>query len=388
VITKRVTFLGWFVLFLFVVGTVFGIDVIRNGLGFIPCFCGVLFLFELVGLCFRKSRLSVRSMNQSPVFAGEKREVGLEVKALNKISRAKLALYPVMGAPDYKTFEEAREPKEEKRNIVDRSLKYYRWRWLVDDRGFQAQESEELAMEKGEVRQVRLSTEFYERGVWSLIDVRIKLEGVFGLLRRSLKTSGKRLEVYVAPEVVPVSISEMLGVARSDDSSMETAQVVGDSQEFLSLREYQPGDSWSQVNWKAMARTDKMMIQENEANAMPRYTIHMVSRGMSKRELETALSAVCSIMIVLSERGELGQVMISHGEGRKVIDWTYEREKLLRELAAIKYDVPWEAEGEPAPPEGLVLEVSQNGQVGADRVLIRIEGDSVNGIPIKEGIVI
>ena len=384
VVAKRVSFMGWFLIAIIAISSFFGTDMLSNGLGFLACFGVVVLFVEVCSLLFRKSPVEVSSIPQGLVYAGAEGIISLNVKALEKVKRMRVALYPWKAGVKFQEFRECREPLEEKRNIFDRKMKFYRWKWLNEKRSFLAKESPQLKMEKGEVQKISLPTIFYKRGAWELTDARAKLAGIFGLLERSRKTVGKRTIMYVAPKVTPVTFNPTFGMQSSQEDHLETTQRVGESQEFLSLREYKPGDSWSKVNWKAMARTDKMMVQENEAFSVPRYTLLWNTTGMDLEEFETAASAVTSLMLTLSDRGESGQVVIDHG-GQRSYDWSLDREALLRVLAEIQPKERW-IDDEQTTLEGMVYIIAKETQKYAEAESVKISGNCVNGIPVEEGI--
>jgi len=218
-----------------------GTDVLHNGLGLLFCFGAFLLFVEIVSLCFRRSKVRVRNGRVPIVYAGSKASIPFVVSAQSDVKRCQLALYPISGGVSFTEFYNTPEPGEEKRNIVDRILKFYRWRWLHEKRDFLARETSLMELKACEQKEVSVEAEFHERGKWPLVDLRVKLLGVFGLIKRSRKTAGKRTEVYVAPKLYPVSVSLMLGVGKAEELAMETHPQVGESQEFLSMREYRPG---------------------------------------------------------------------------------------------------------------------------------------------------
>lgn len=384
-VRRRVTFLGWLVIAMVFLSAFFGTDVLNNALGFLFCFCAFMLFVEIVSLLFRKSQVQVRSVPVGVVHSGCATPVPFVVKALGRVTRCQLALYPRGEGVKFRQFYEAREPMEERRNVVDRVLKFYRWRWMNDQRAFSASESESLELAKGEERKVMLETHFYERGVWSLVDVRAKLPGVFGLLERSRKTNGERGEIYVAPQIYPVSIDVQYGAGKTDEASLETRPQVGESQEFLSMREYRPGDSWRKVNWKAMARTEKAMVQEYEEFAVPHYTVHWNTAGMSAVELETAAAVTASVVHYFANAGEVGQVIITHGEGARDYDWSQQYEELMRALAEIQREELW---AETTLPEnvGLTYQITKEATEGLQNLVV--DGARINGINIAEGILL
>ena len=76
--------------------------------------------------------------------------------------------------------------------------------------------------------------------------------------------------------------------------------------EFYALREYLPGDSFRSINWKALARTGEMMVNEKTRDAVTDVFVIVDTRDVSrigtvlKNPLEMGTVAVTSVSIIFS----------------------------------------------------------------------------------------
>ena len=391
VLSKRVTFMGWLVLAMAGLSAGAGTNVAENAIGFLFCLGGIVIAVELGTLFFRRCPVSVQVTAPHTVHAGERVPVQLHVTALKPVHRCHLALYPWLSQVSRQRFISTPEPGEERRNPVDRFLKFYRWKWLNQQRGFSPTETQDLTMERDDQESHALELTFYQRGSWELVDVRAKLVGAFGLFQRSMKTGGQRGTVIVAPRLVPVFLGHNWPGGHSLEDAAHTQPTSGDSQEFLSLRDYHPGDSWRQVNWKALARSGKMMVQEYERPSAPRSTLHWNTSGMSAVEFETAASAVASLAQTLGAKGEAGSVILQHGAQTREYEWLTQSEELLAALAHLDHSLPWESR---ATSSQAPCEPSVEGQYyylacapqPQDCTFLQVEADRINGTPITEGL--
>ena len=57
----------------------------------------------------------------------------------------------------------------------------------------------------------------------------------------------------------------------------------GEGSNFYNLREYVPGDPMRKVNWKAFARSGKMMVNDFERDAVSDIILIIDSRNVSKQ---------------------------------------------------------------------------------------------------------
>lgn len=120
-----------------------------------------------------------------------------------------------------------------------------------------------------------------------------------------LPTSAKQLGVRVRPRP-PQRTSEL-------SKSLRAAP--GD--EFFALREYLPGDSLGNVNWKASARMQRIITNEFLPQEPPRYLLYVDTRGTTAETGEvdaferTLELAAILIDALLEARAHVGLVLLS-----------------------------------------------------------------------------
>jgi uncharacterized protein (DUF58 family) len=101
-----------------------------------------------------------------------------------------------------------------------------------------------------------------ERGSWVLGPVVLRIEGVFGLVQRSLRYEPTD-SVLVTPSLAGVRHLRLLAVQhRLRDAGIRSIRRRGEGSSFASLREYAVGDDPRHVDWKATARRQKLMTRE------------------------------------------------------------------------------------------------------------------------------
>lgn len=152
------------------------------------------------------------------------------------------------------------------------------------------------------------------RGLHALGDLRLVVQGPWGLVARSAVLPGRQ-EVRVEPALV--DLSRTLALAASDrlDLGSRRLRLRGGETEFESLREYVPGDEVRRVDWKAFARRGVPMVRELE-----------LERGQE--------------LLLLIDRGRRMRATSSEGEnaGWTKLDWALDAALQLAAVALAKGD--------------------------------------------------
>lgn len=99
---------------------------------------------------------------------------------------------------------------------------------------------------------------FTKRGIYRYGDYTLESSFPFTLFRKNIKVHNPE-EVIVYPEIKGIDelIPELI---KSDYTAYTTRHAPGD--EFLMIREFRYGDSMRQIQWKASAKTRKLMVKD------------------------------------------------------------------------------------------------------------------------------
>jgi len=175
--------------------------------------------------------------------------------------------------PAYEEWRRAREPGEERRNWWDRTVGYFRWRWLIERRLPRDVERAELgALAPGERRELRLAFTPRRRGRIEFAGLTIGRPDPLGLVRGlvRLPLAARLIALprrYRLPEIA------LPGRRKFQPGGVSLAASVGDSEEFLALRDYRPGDPLQRVHWKSYARTGKPVVKEYQDEFFERHAL-------------------------------------------------------------------------------------------------------------------
>jgi uncharacterized protein (DUF58 family) len=220
--------------------------------------------------------------------------------------------------PGFEEWRRAREPGEEQRNWFDRNAGYFRWRWLIERRLPERPEEAPLPrLAPGEQASVRLSMTPRRRGRISLEGVTLGRADPLGLVRGLARV---RLEARVTalPRRYRLPGLALSGRRKFQPGGVSLAASVGDSEEFLMLREYRPGDPLHRVHWKSFARAGKPVVKEFQDEFFERHALVLdtsTDRG-EDQAFEAAVALAASFVCTLDTQECLLDLLFVGGEVR------------------------------------------------------------------------
>lgn len=152
-----------------------------------------------------------------------------------------------------------------------------------------------------------------ERGVFPLGPLQIGLTDPFGLAIQTREAApGAKLVVY--PRVDRIApLSQSRGADPTGSTGHPSLAAGGD--DFYALRPYQTGDDLRRVHWPSSARSDEIMIRQDELPWQGQITVLADLRAPqhSPASLELALSAVASILQASSLAGRQVRLVTTDG---------------------------------------------------------------------------
>ncbi len=274
-VRRTTTLSGRWLLIMTLVALVFGLNTQATMLYQLAAFLLVVLLISFP-LSFRFSPQTTGTRNiPATCTVGEK--LTYTLRLVNKGAKKERGLLFREHAPDtlptFAEFDKTPESGEEKRNFVDRSLKYYRWLWLIKRKvgaAFPLISLEEIP--PGEEREMEVSFTAQKRGYLHLDGYSLVRAEPLGLFKKEILT---RLEknILVLPRTYPVSDIHFDGSRKYHQGGISSAAKYGDSQEFIALREYQAGDSIRHIDWKATARLQKPILRQYQDEYFSRFGI-------------------------------------------------------------------------------------------------------------------
>lgn len=315
----------------------------KNSIFQIFCFPLALVVISLTWTLFRRARLAAELDLPRHATAGEPMPYTVRLRNTGRRTLRSFFLEqtPPDPRPSLREFAGTSEPDEETRNLFDRTMVYYRWQWLIARKGaFTAGESpENTDLAAGAERKISMRLTPARRGVIQMAALRALLPDPLGFFQRCKPIACTPARLVVLPKRYRLPHLIMPGSAAFRIGGEETSNAIGNTGEFVGLREYRPGDPLRQIHWKSWAHTGRPMVKELEDNFFPRYALVLDTFPGSPDEsvFEEMVSVAASFIVGLDRSESLLDLMFIAGEAHTVTAGRgMERaEKLLEVLAGV-----------------------------------------------------
>ncbi len=150
----------------------------------------------------------------------------------------------------------------------------------------------------------------YRRGVYQAGPMELSGSDPLGLFPWKKKLPNTQVSVVIYPEIIPLAKPFSIQRGRIGGSSRTTDKAYEDVSRYLGMRDYQPGDPFRIINWKASARRGKLQTMDYERTIhAPAWVILDTAREAypeRHREawIERAISAVASICTAYGAVGQ------------------------------------------------------------------------------------
>jgi uncharacterized protein (DUF58 family) len=152
------------------------------------------------------------------------------------------------------------------------------------------------------------------RGRFEIGPLRATLTDPFGLVSSSKRVLGTE-QVIVYPRVHEIVAPPDIGGLDLDRDHPAVRPRVETSGDFMTLREYAPGDDLRHVHWRSTARRGHLMMRQNETRRRAPVLVMLDVRPAThdRASFERAVEAVASIATALDRAGRPFEVAWSTG---------------------------------------------------------------------------
>ena len=233
----------------------------------------------------------------------------------NSGTRAEAGLSLIDGLEDaFPSFDEFRrvdDPADRRRNWFDRVVGYPRLLGFIQRRRGAALAPIDLpAIPPRDETRIDAVLLPLRRGYLRFSDIRIARPDPLGLFR-GLQRHEKPASLLVLPRLYRVPRIRLEGRRRYQRGGMSLASAVGDSQEFLSLREYRPGDPLRSIHWRSFARLGKPVVKEFQDEFFVRHGLILdtFAEAAALARFEEAVSVAASLAVAVPDQDSLLDLM-------------------------------------------------------------------------------
>lgn len=292
---------------------IFGVNT-RQTLAY-QVFALLVALLLLSVLCTLRLRLPLRVTRELPrcATAGVPLRYALQVANQGARREPGLALSDELENPfpGFHEFLATRDPQDARRNWFDRAVGYPRLLGLMQRKRGATIAPLDLPEVPPHAR-VRVDAEILplRRGYLRFAGLSVARPDPLGLFL-ALQAQDACAALLVAPRLYRVPRIRLDGHRRYQPGGMSLTSMVGDSQEFLSLRDYRPGDPLRAIHWRSFARLGRPVVKEFHDEFFVRHglVLDTFAADLPALHFEEAVSVAASFAVAGPDQDSLLDLM-------------------------------------------------------------------------------
>jgi uncharacterized protein (DUF58 family) len=298
---RKLTPAGWVVAALLVACGVFGLNTKDSLIYQLFGLALGLLAVAFVASARTRMRLAVKRSLPPVVTTGIPFEYEVRIENLRDTAHEALRVEEVLAVPSasHREFVSYKVREDRSRNLFDRMVGYPRWVSLMQLKsGARVQPAAIEALGARAAKSVRLHCVALRRGELRFEAVRIARVEPLGLMNANLRI--RLPETLLAmPRVYSVAPLQLPGSRRLQPGGVAFAGRVGDAEEFVSLRDYRPGDTPRRIHWKAWARTGRPVVKQYRDEYFVRHALLLDTfPSGDAAPFEAAVSLAASLLMM------------------------------------------------------------------------------------------
>jgi hypothetical protein len=261
-------------------------------------FCTLV--FARLSIKVRSPDVSVRRLLPKYATAGVPFEYFISViNDGNRVERdLKVIDNPKIIPPDLAQFERMREPGEETRNAYDRWLGFHRFIWLQKlNTGISLENADVPDVELLSHAQAIVEATPLRRGHVYFESTTVLHPDPFGLNYGATEFDNRE-HLTVLPKRYPVPRRfEFKGGRHFQPGGINSTWSIGESDEFVSLRDYRDGDPIRKIHWASSAKREKPVVKEFQDEFFIRQALIVDTFGDNPVVFEEVISVAASLLM-------------------------------------------------------------------------------------------
>jgi len=283
---------------------IFGVDT-RQTLSFqIMVFTLVLLFAAMLAALGFRARLQIRRTLPLLASVGEPLRYRMRITNHTAHIQRGLSVEEVFYTPkpSFEEFNNSTLWNLEQTNWFDNYVGYPRWTWLLFQRkGSIVKEHAMPELAVGASCELRMELIPIRRGMIYFSGVRLSKPDPLGIFK-ALRILPCADQLLVLPKRYIIPPLHLPGRRKYQPGGVNLAMSVGDSEEFLALREYRPGDPLRHIHWNSWAKLNKPVVKEFQDEFFVRHAlvldtfVHGVSHTHFEEAVSVASSLACSVL--------------------------------------------------------------------------------------------
>lgn len=194
---------------------------------------------------------------------------------------------------------------------LSRRTGFQRWQHLVARSERVHVEPQSLpAIGPNQSLDVRVTLTPKRRGRLEFSRLIIQKPDIFGFFNK-LFSIPRTQSLLILPKLYPLKPIVLPGSRKYQPGGVALASSVGDSEEFVALREYRPGDPLKRIHWRSWARLNEPVVKEFQEEFFVRYALILDTFCQDADDVvfEEAVSIAASIVHTMHDSDSLLDLM-------------------------------------------------------------------------------
>ncbi len=311
---SRVTKFGMIIVMSTIFSGVFGLDTWKSLAYQLFSLLFLLLLIASLASLWLKAKVNLKRVLPRYAMINQVIEYQVVIQNLTNKQQIGLSFLEQLpeACPSWQSFSQIKEPAEDKRNWFDRKGGYYRLLWLIRrQRGGLVNEIDLPIIPAQQTVTAKVKLLPIRRGSIYFNQALIGMPEPLGLFKSYTKILLPQ-SLLVLPKSYPLPRQFILAGGRKlQPGGMTLASNLGDSREFVSLREYRSGDPIRHIHWKSWARLGKPIVKEYQEEYFQRFGLILDSFSGFEFDpiFEEAVSVAASFAKQLSTQEGLLDLM-------------------------------------------------------------------------------
>lgn len=292
---------------------VFGIDTRRTlAFQFFALSAIIMMIAIISTITFRNN---FRLRRHLPQFGtqGQPLHYQVSIENLNPSFQEDLILIDELDSPfpSFSEFISSSDSQDKNRNWFDRKIGYPKLVSLLHKkRGASISPLNIRKLAPNEQTDLGVELLPIRRGYLHLAQSRVARPDPFGLFR-AFHTTQQKDTLLILPKTYDAPAIHLSGSRKYQQGGLNQASLIGDSQEFLSLRDYRPGDPLRSIHWRSYAKLAKPIVKEFQDEFLVRQGLVLDTFIENASELlfEEAVSVAASFAVSIHEQDSMLDLM-------------------------------------------------------------------------------
>lgn len=296
------TRMGHLCLIVWLIAGIFGADTKSSNTYQLFVFLSIIFIFALLGSLVNRFKATFKRQLPRYTTVGEPLVYSVAITNTSAKNYHDLVYCEQLTEvfPDYSELTHFYQRQH--KPWYKRGISFRLWRrYLGLRRGAYIDEQPVSFLGTQQAEYIKISCTPLRRGKLNFAGAVIAKPDLLGLFRR-LSFIAEPQSCLVLPARYPVQSLCLAGNRQYQSGGVSLANSVGDSSEFMALREYRQGDAVNHIHWKSLARHGKLIVKEYQDEYFVRRALVLdtYADNLANELFEAAVSVAASL--AMSER--------------------------------------------------------------------------------------